>query len=427
MEQIQLRFHQKKVINYFMSGKVDGIMIVHPTGSGKTLTAVAISQKFLQKYKHSKVIIISPANLLVNFRKELARFGVSSQELNDKYRLYSFQKFLIEMEKGEIDCRNDLMIIDEAHDLRNMNVNSNQKGLRSKSVLKCAQLTSKRVLLTATPFVNGKDDFISLINLLYGGTIVRTPKEIQKVSDIKRFLRDRVDYITPERDQKDFPSYNEYLIEIPMDKDYEEKYCKLIRGYQVNNILFVNPKSFYNAHRRAVNKLGGNEKYFSLKIDEAIKIIKNYKSVIYSNWLDFGVRPVSKRLTDLGITNKIYYGGLSEERKNKTIDEFNKNKFQVLIISSAGKQGLDLKEVRKMIVLDPVWNFSGMEQIKGRVIRYKSHKNLPVNQRKVDIYYLLMVTDNKYCKSGDSILYNFIQDKEIESQKIDNMLREISV
>ena len=427
MKDISLISHQKKVVDYFMKGKVDGIMVVHPTGSGKTITAIAISQKFLQKYNKYKVIIVSPANLLVNFRKELKNYGIEDNIIQEKYMLLSFQKFLNEMEQGKINCRNDLMIIDEAHDLRNMNINSNFKGLRSKAILKCAQLTAKRVLLTATPFVNGKEDFISLINLLYGGTLVRTPKEVEKISDIKKFLRNRVDYILPEKNKKDFPSYDEYLIEIPMDKDYEEKYCKLIRGYQVNDVVFINPKSFYNAHRRAVNKLGGNEKYFSLKIEETIRIIKNYKSVIYSNWLEFGVRPVSKKLKELGISNKIYYGGLNEDKKASIVEEFNKNKFQVLIISNAGKQGLDLKEVRKLVVLDPVWNYSGMEQIKGRVIRYKSHEKLPTRERKVDIYYLLMVTDNKYCKSGDSILYNFIRDKEIESQKIDRMLQEVSV
>ena len=56
--------------------------------------------------------------------------------------------------------------------------------------------------------------------------------------------------------------------------------------------------------------------------------------------------------------------------KNKIIKEFNENKFQVLIISRSGMEGLDLKEVRNVILMDPVWNYSGINQIKGRAIRY---------------------------------------------------------
>ena len=48
-----------------------------------------------------------------------------------------------------------------------------------------------------------------------------------------------------------------------MDKGYLDDYCKLIRGAEIKGDYFVNPESFYNAHRRAVNKEKGI--YISVK------------------------------------------------------------------------------------------------------------------------------------------------------------------
>ena len=47
-----------------------------------------------------------------------------------------------------------------------------------------------------------------------------------------------------------------------MDKDYQEDYCKIIKGDEVKGDFFHNPESFYNAHRRAVNKIGRGQSLF---------------------------------------------------------------------------------------------------------------------------------------------------------------------
>jgi len=36
-------------------------------------------------------------------------------------------------------------------------------------------------------------------------------------------------------------------------------------------------------------------------------------------------------------------------------------------------------------LLEPHWNQSQLDQVKGRAIRYKSHDHLPENERKVEI------------------------------------------
>ena len=421
---VPLKYHQSKIVKYFMSNKVNGIMIVHPTGSGKTLTAVTISQCFLEKNPSKKVIFVGPSSLLTNFRKEMNNYGVKNSE---KYIILSYQKFVNKYQEKNIDCVNNLLIIDEAHNLRKMSLNSEKTGIRARALLACSEFSSKRVLLTATPFINDITDFISLINLLYGAGIIKQKRQLPTIYDLAKYLKNRVDYIVPNRNQKDYPLYKEHTIEIQMTKDYEDKYCKLIRGIAVGDTSFANPRSFYNAHRRAVNKIGHSDKYFSLKMSKAIEIIGNNKSVIFSNWLEFGLKPILKALKEKNIKAKTFYGGLSEKQKDTIVEEFNQNKFQVLIISGSGKEGLDLKEVRKLIIMDPVWNFSGMEQIRGRAVRYRSHENLPKEERKVGIYYLLLVTNKKGCLSGDSVVYKIVEKKRKFQKSVEKILKSISI
>jgi len=72
--------------------------------------------------------------------------------------------------------------------------------------------------------------------------------------------------------------------------------------------------------------------------------------------------------------------GVSDQYRNDTIHHiFNheKNKtgklIKVLIGSAKAKEGLDLKNVRQVYILEPWWNMVKPEQAMGRAIRYQSH------------------------------------------------------
>ena len=60
------------------------------------------------------------------------------------------------------------------------------------------------------------------------------------------------------------------------------------------------------------------------------------------------------------------------------------------ISCKAGGEGLDLKRVRYVVVMDPPWNDAGLQQITGRAIRYKSHVGLPAAEQKVVILKMVL-------------------------------------
>lgn len=59
---------------------------------------------------------------------------------------------------------------------------------------------------------------------------------------------------------------------------------------------------------------------------------------------------------------------------------------RVFCITSAGSEGLSLKNVRAVHIMEPYWNDVRIKQVKGRAIRIGSHLELPEDQRNVMIY-----------------------------------------
>ena len=72
------------------------------------------------------------------------------------------------------------------------------------------------------------------------------------------------------------------------------------------------------------------------------------------------------------------------------------NKVKVVLISKAGSEGIDLKFIRQVHILDPWYNMNRAEQIIGRAVRNFSHKDLPFEKRNVHIFmYGTLLTDSE--------------------------------
>lgn len=72
-------------------------------------------------------------------------------------------------------------------------------------------------------------------------------------------------------------------------------------------------------------------------------------------------------------------------------DENNKHGeyIQIMIISSAGAEGISLTCVRQVHILEPFWNYVRIDQVLGRAIRMRSHTQLPKEDRNVEQYLYL--------------------------------------
>lgn len=88
----------------------------------------------------------------------------------------------------------------------------------------------------------------------------------------------------------------------------------------------------------------------------------------------------------------IYSGIEDEKQKRELLQIFtsNENKhgkfIKIILASSAGAEGLDLKNIRQIHILEPYWNQMRIQQIIGRGVRRNSHISLPPNERNVEVF-----------------------------------------
>jgi len=78
----------------------------------------------------------------------------------------------------------------------------------------------------------------------------------------------------------------------------------------------------------------------------------------------------------------------------------------VFMASSAGAEGIDLKKVRNVYIMEPYWTPGRIEQVIGRAIRLNSHKYLPEGERTVTVklYMTVFSKDQTIVAEGANIV-----------------------
>jgi superfamily II DNA or RNA helicase len=213
-----------------------------------------------------------------------------------------------------------------------------------------------------------------------------------------------------------------------------------------------------------------NIETYSAKIKAITDNILNSTGIvlIYSQYLDGGVVPIALALEEMGITrygstpslfekrpvenldlktytntnskdsipakyimitgdNKLSPDNISEVKAARQKNNLNGEKIKVILISQAGSEGLDFKFLRQVHILEPWYNLSRIDQIIGRAVRNCSHKDLPLEERNVQVYlYGSELIDNS-SEAADLYVYRLAEQKAIKIGKVTRVLKEISV
>lgn len=100
---------------------------------------------------------------------------------------------------------------------------------------------------------------------------------------------------------------------------------------------------------------------------------------------------------------------------------------KVVLISKAGSEGIDLKYIRQVHILDPWYNLSQIEQIIGRAVRNLSHKNLDFEKRNVQIFMHGTILENEEEESADLYVFRLAESKAIQIGKVSRILKETAI
>ena len=128
---------------------------------------------------------------------------------------------------------------------------------------------------------------------------------------------------------------------------------------------------------------------------------------------------------------------LREQIKKTQKDNLRGDIIKVLLTTKTGAEGIDLKNVRQVHIVEPYWNPVRLEQVKGRAIRVGSHIELPEKERQVDIYTYISTLDPKMKKnepiierdniSSDEALFELSNKKLNVMKTFLRMIKEASV
>jgi Helicase conserved C-terminal domain len=121
-------------------------------------------------------------------------------------------------------------------------------------------------------------------------------------------------------------------------------------------------------------------------------------------------------------TYAIISGNVPFSERDSIIKAFNadNNKngeyISLLLISRSGAEGLNLKNVRSIHIMEPFWNYARIEQIIARGSRLNSHKILPPSENNIQPYIYISTFPKSY-----------IAAKNDETKTTDEELLEVSI
>ena len=187
----------KPVLKLLQTGKAR-LLIADEVGLGKTIEAGLIWAELEARREANRVLVVCPSSLLGKWQEEMSeRFGFELTEL-DSTRL---RDFLERFREGRLPKRHtyicslerlriwpgleelattppdfDLVIVDEAHAMRN----TDTKSFRLGAML--SEWSEAVVFLSATPINVRQDDLLHLLELL-------TPEDFDSIEDLQMRLQ----------------------------------------------------------------------------------------------------------------------------------------------------------------------------------------------------------------------------------------------
>jgi hypothetical protein len=105
---------------------------------------------------------------------------------------------------------------------------------------------------------------------------------------------------------------------------------------------------------------------------------------------------------------------------------------KVLLGSEVSGEGIDFKRIRQVHIMEPWYNYARLDQVTGRAIRNGSHKDLPPEQRNVEIFkYCIVppkrVTKDEKIETVDERDYRYAEDKDRKNKKALRPIKEVAI
>jgi superfamily II DNA or RNA helicase len=241
---------------------------------------------------------------------------------------------------------------------------------------------------------------------------------LEYLKDIRIFINTFIEYLKNIKSKNDPEKSLTDDIKLFKNK-YDENFENFIKSDEKKSKLFLamyksSPKFIRIIFNILLTK--GTVLIYSNYVEmEGLQLLK-----VYLNFFGFISIDQDSEFNkdDLNINNKLkkdgyrfceFHGGITKDIRKINKNIFNKsdNKYgqfcKIIMISSAGAEGINLHNVRQVHIMEPYWNEVRIEQVIGRALRFCQHKDLPMNERKVDIFRYNMIRNSKKITTDEKL------------------------
>ena len=478
-----LKFYQFFVRSFFLDPEFDlggangrGLLVYHSMGMGKTRLSSAVAMALWDTYEP---LVLLPKSLQVNFENSVeavVRILNRGHPNIDKLVLRQKKRFTFlslnasnsGTKVATTKLRKRLIIVDEAHNLFRAIINGgkNAKDIYD-SIMREPDL--RIIFLTGTPCTKDPFEIVPCFNMLMGKTLLPTrydhfnqffintkDAKITNAGVLANRLFGLISYAAS-TDKTLFPEllprkvercemtpnqYSKYLLTRGKEKEEVGETASQMNPVLQPMTLPSSEQSFgtYYVKSRMLSNFCDGE---SPKFD---KIISNLKesagpAVVYSQFVgEGGLESLKTFLEKERITYSEVTGKVSHDIQKENIKRFNAmenvhgEKIKVLLISKSGAEGISLKRVRQIHIMEPYWDWSRHDQVEARAVRLKSHIDLPEDQRNVQTFiYLAVKNELIYSemnprikrKHGDTTVDELFLQRALAKHRLNENMREL--
>lgn len=309
-EAVQLRPHQIRVAKYVQKHR--GLLCIHSTGTGKTLTAAAVAACLVVNKVVEHVVVLTKKSAVDQFHAEVMRYW---PQLPAKQLICMTHGLFFDHAANDVDPEKTLLVVDEAHEF------VNPAGVSTQRLEVFARMCKRVLLLTATPIVNGAYDLAPLVAMVKG-VDVPTRHEFEAIlANDKAFtawFAGTVDILLIDKNKKKaYPHVSVKTVHVQMSRETRAEYMKQLGS----------PAPFYiNLRQLSLGVKSNCEKcgWLVQRVKEWIKRGEG-KIVIYTAYIERGAAIVSKLLADEGINVLVIDGEASAAQRRRSALLFSKH------------------------------------------------------------------------------------------------------
>jgi superfamily II DNA or RNA helicase len=349
-----------------------GHIFADEVGLGKTIeTGIVIAEKWAEGCRN--IIIVTPAILTKQWAVELdEKFYLPVQELgNDKddheaIKICSYN-YCAAHEKELRAVPWDLVVMDEAHYLRNLYTGDNTIATAVINTFKDAFT----ILCTATPLQNSLLDLYSLASVadanLFGSLDSFKANYIQR--DGSKDLAGRLQTICTRTLRRQVLEYIRYTDRYSLTQEFELTGNEKQEVVEINNSKMPTLQKIIKLRQVGKeSKLAALDRALDIAFDRLWKIGANEQAVIFTEYLpsqDY----IVKHLGDKYGAESVFAISGETKKRQDVIDKF-KASGKILVSTEVGGAGLNLQFCSLVINYDLPWNPQVIEQRIGRCHRY---------------------------------------------------------